>query len=217
MLEKSQFVTKVYATVGGALILSALTAFFASTSPAILAWLANSATMIAIAVIDLILVAVLTFAWRKLSPTTATLCLALYALLDGLLLSSIFLIYDFGSVISIFFACAGLFILLALFSRSPFIDTSHWGSILTIGLLCIIVMGIVNVFLGSSLLHQLLSGAGLAIFVGITIYDQQKINELADAHHRYHDQLVVPMALSLYLDFINIFLRLLELFGKRDD
>lgn len=144
---------------------------------------------------------------------------AAYAALNGLTLSVIFLLYEIASVQRVFFITAGMFGCLAVWGSVTKDDLSSVGSICGMALWGLIIAGLVNLFLGSSRLDWILSLVGVAVFTGLTMFDAQKIKQAA-AREALMDAASVHRvgiigALTLYLDFINLFLYLLRLFGRR--
>jgi hypothetical protein len=168
---------------------------------------------------ELLLVIGLTAAINKLSLTTATAMFVLYSAINGVTLSSIFWLYTVGSIATTFFVTAATFGAMSLFGFFTKTDLSSWGKWLLMALIGLIIAAVVNIFVGSSMLDFVVSCIGVLIFVGLTAYDTQKIKEMflmapdaGEATQKY----AVLGALTLYLDFINLFLYLLRFFGKRN-
>jgi FtsH-binding integral membrane protein len=153
----------------------------------------------------------------KLSPATALMLFMLYAALLGLMLSSIFLVYTGTSITRVFFISAAAFGGLSLWGYTTQRDLSPMGTFLMMGLIGLIIAMVVNIFLKSSGLDFVISGAGVLIFAGLTAWDTQKIKEMYDANDdgTVTGRKSVMGALTLYLDFINLFLFLLRIFGDR--
>lgn len=157
---------------------------------------------------------------HSLSFSTATALFGLYSLLNGVTLSYIFALFTMESLATTFFVTAGTFGAMALYGYVTKRDLSKLGSILMMGLIGLIIAGLVNLFLQSPMLSYITSGLGVLIFTGLTAWDMQKIKAMfADAYEDNEDvkKLSVLGALSLYLDFINLFLYLLRLFGRSKD
>jgi FtsH-binding integral membrane protein len=154
---------------------------------------------------------------EKLSPATALMLFMLYAALLGLMLSSIFLVYTGTSITRVFFISAAAFGGLSLWGYTTQRDLSPMGTFLMMGLIGLIIAMVVNIFLKSSGLDFVISGAGVLIFAGLTAWDTQKIKEMYDANDdgTVTGRKSVMGALTLYLDFINLFLFLLRIFGDR--
>ena len=140
-----------------------------------------------------------------------------YAILNGLTLSTIFIAYDIGTIFYAFGSTTLLFGALALYRYVNKKDMSKFGTILLVGLLVGIVVSVINLFVGSSLIDIALNWVMLAIFCGLTIFDIQKIKRIGEYGEHEREKLYVYCAMDLYLDFINIFLRLLQIFARRRD
>jgi uncharacterized protein len=163
-------------------------------------------------------VLVLSFGINRMSYATATLVFGLYAAVMGLSLSTIFIIYTASSIASTFFITAGMFGAMALVGVTTKTDLTKMGSILFMALIGIIIASFVNFFIGSGFMSWLISVLGVVIFAGLTAYDTQKIlrtGEIIDADSETGGKVAIMGALTLYLDFINMFLFLLRLFGDR--
>ncbi len=160
----------------------------------------------------------LSFRIQSMSASTAQTTFWIYAALMGLSLSSIFLVYTGNSIARVFFITAASFGALSLFGYTTKRDLSAWGSFLFMGLIGIIIASLVNIFLASSALQFAISVIGVLVFAGLTAYDTQQIKEMyyaADSSEVAGKKAVMG-ALRLYLDFINLFLMLLQLFGNRE-
>ena len=169
---------------------------------------------------ELILVMVLSARIRKLHPAAAGALFFVYAALNGITLSAIFLIYQIGSIGMAFFTAACLFGAMSLIGYSTKKDLSNWRGFLLMGLVGLIIASLLNLFLASSGLDWMISIIGVLLFLGLTIYDTQQIRRMTIQSMQLGDEAVamkmgVLGALKLYLDFINIFLYLLRLFGRR--
>ncbi len=156
----------------------------------------------------------------KLSFTTATVLFGTYAVLNGLTLSMIFAIYTMSSIATTFFVTAGTFGAMALYGYYTKRDLSKLGSLLMMALIGLIIASVVNIFLGNSMLDLVISAVGVLIFVGLTAWDTQSIKQMLAQTEGEDEELVKKLsvlgALSLYLDFINLFLYLLRFLGSRD-
>lgn len=155
----------------------------------------------------------------KMSVNTARISLYVFSALMGLSTSSIFLIYQLGSIIHVFFIAAATFGATALYGYTTKKDLSSMGSFLMMGLIGLVICGIVNIFLQSSAFAFAISLIGLGIFIGLTAWDMQMIKEtyytIDDEENR--EKAGVMGALNLYLDFVNIFMNLLQLLGQKKD
>ena len=212
---------KVFVWMTLALVITGLTAYGVATSPALLAVvLGNSAMLIGLCVAELALVVVISGAINRLSLATATLLFILYSVINGATLSVLFLAYAPSVIAKTFFITAGTFGVMALVGYTTKTDLSSYGKLLFMALIGLIIATIVNMFLGSSMLELIISGVGVVIFVGLVAYDTQKIKQMmlmAPDGGESMQKLAVLGALSLYLDFINLFLYLLRFFGNSKD
>jgi FtsH-binding integral membrane protein len=154
-----------------------------------------------------------------LSLAVATLMFVLYSVINGALLSYIFILYTASSISTVFFITAGTFAAMAFIGYTTKTDLSSWGKILLMALLGLIIATVVNVFIKSTMFNLILSYVGVLIFVGLTAYDSQKIKQMllqAPDASEGAQKVALLGALTLYLDFINLFIYLLRIFGKRD-
>ncbi len=210
---------KVYAWMFGALAVTALVAFYASTSAAFLKWFLSSPwILIALLIAEFALVIGLTSAINKLSPVMATVMFLAYAVVNGLTFSVIFLAYSASAIATTFFVTAGTFGLMALVGSFTDRDLSKIGSVCFFALIGIIIATIVNLFLHNDVFDLIVSAIGVVVFMGLTAWDAQKIKDsLSGADYNAESaKYAVIGALSLYLDFINIFIYLLRFFGRRN-
>ena len=168
-----------------------------------------------LAFVEIAVVLVFSLLFKKLSPTVVTVLYFAYAFLNGFTLSVIFAVYEITSVSYAFFGTAALFGILAYIGKNTNKDLTKFATILTVALLVGIILTIINFFIGSSMLDIVLNWAILFIFLGLTVYDTQKIIKMHEAGFVEEEKLYIYGAMELYLDFINIFLRILRLFGKR--
>jgi FtsH-binding integral membrane protein len=159
---------------------------------------------------------------NRMSAATATALFVIYSALNGVTLSIIFLAYTSSSIVSTFFICSATFLACSIYGWTTKRDLTSWGGFLTMGLIGIIIASLVNVFIRSSAVNVLVSYIGVIVFVGLTAYDTQKLKNMALTQPTDLDGAVVRKgailgALSLYLDFINLFLMLLRIFGTSRD
>lgn len=212
-------VNKVYLWMSMALLVTGLVAYYVASDLQLLhAIFGTRGVFTGLIVAELALVIGLSAAINRISALVATLMFLAYSVLNGVVLSSIFVVYDLGSIATTFFITAGMFGGMALVGFFTKKDLSSMGRILYMAVWGLILALVVNLFLKNTMFDMLVSFAGVIIFAGITAYDSQKIKALLlDAPETEHTQkLAVIGALSLYLDFINIFLYLLRFFGKRN-
>ena len=212
---------KVYTWMTLALVLTGLTAYGVATSPGIMmALYSNSALMWGLVIAEFALVIGISAAINRLSLATATLMFVAYSVINGAMLSSIFMIYTAASIASVFFITAATFAVMALIGYTTKTDLTSVGKLLFMALIGLVIATIVNMFIGSSTLTMICSYVGVLIFVGLTAYDSQKIKNMlmqATDAGESSQKLALLGALTLYLDFINLFIYLLRIFGDRRD
>ena len=162
-------------------------------------------------------VLILSFGIQRMKAATAQLVFWLFSGVMGLSLTHIFLTYTGTSIVRVFFISASVFAAMSLYGYTTKRDLSGWGSFLFMGLIGIIVASIVNIFLASPMMHFVISAIGVLVFVGLTAYDTQGIKNTYDVSDsgEVTQKKAIYGALRLYLDFINLFLMLLHLFGRR--
>jgi FtsH-binding integral membrane protein len=220
------YMLKVYNYMGIGLVVTGLVSYFSAQAAVgadgqLTAWgslIFQSPLMWVIAFAPLAFVLVLSFGINKLSGATAQLLFWVFAAVMGLSLSSIFMVYTDASIAKVFFISAATFGAMSLYGYTTKRDLTGIGNFLIMGLIGLIIASIVNIFLASSMLDFAISAIGVLIFVGLTAYDTQKVKESYDEGHGAEvlQKTAVMGALSLYLDFINLFLMLLRLFGNRE-
>jgi FtsH-binding integral membrane protein len=211
---------KVYVWMTLALAITGLTAYGVANSPGILQMIyGNSMVMWGLIIVELAIVFGVSAAINRLSLTTATLLFILYSVINGALFSSIFLIYTAASITTVFFITAGTFAAMAVVGYTTKTDLTSMGKILLMALIGLIIATIVNIFVKSSTMEMIVSYIGVLIFVGLTAYDSQKIKQMlmqAPDAGETSQKIALIGALSLYLDFINLFIYLLRIFGKKE-
>ncbi len=218
-MSVSAVMRQVYVKMFLALVVSALTAFLCVTTPAVMSFMLSSQWIyLGCCVLELVMVIVLT---RRIAkggnPVIATLMFYLFALLNGLTLSLLLLIYTASSVVATFGITAGVFAAMSLYGYFTDRDLTSLGTFLFMGVIGLIICTVVNIFLKSTQMEWIISFAGVAIFIGLTAWDTQKIKTmLATCPVEQQENVATWGALSLYLDFINLFIYLLRFFGNRD-
>ena len=223
--EKNTFLCKTYTWMGAALLVSAAVAYFAAASGLILHILkaTGGIGMILLCVAELVVVFYLSASIRKISSQSAKLLFFAYAALNGLTLSTIFYAFSISSIGLCFISAAAMFFVMALYGATTKSDLTTAGKYLSMALLGVLIASLLNGLLrlfgvGGGMLDWLISVASVVIFTGLSAYDSQKIlraSYRADGSEAY-SKIAILGALELYLDFINIFLSLLRLFGRRD-
>lgn len=206
---------KVYFWFSLALVITGLTAWFASTNPTIINFLTTSRGAIWILlIVQLGMVWYLSARIMSMSLQSASMLYVLYSFICGITFSFIFLVYAKTTIASAFFITAGMFLVMSIYGFVTKTDLSSIGNILFMGIIGIIIATVVNIFLKSATLNYVISYVGVAIFVALVAYDTQKIKALIGMENNEQTQkLAIIGALSLYLDFLNIFLFILRIFG----
>ena len=210
----------VYMQMAAALSVTGIVAYFLAQSPLFLQTIMTNPSIMWIAIIaQLALVIWLSARLQRMSMATATLLFILYSVLMGVSMSAIFIAYTMSSIASTFFITAGTFFAMSIIGIVTRIDLSRIGSILLMALIGLIIASVVNIFLHSETMYWIISFAGVLIFVGLTAYDTQKIKEMVANYGVADDmghKLALFGALTLYLDFVNLFLHLLRILGNRE-
>jgi FtsH-binding integral membrane protein len=217
---QNEFVRRVYNWMALGLAVTAITALYLAASGLAFSLLASPVTLLVLVLAELGIVIALSAAIGKLQSSTAMLMFFAYAFLNGLTLSIIFLVYTKASIASTFFITAGTFAAMSIYGYTTKKDLTSMGSFMTMALIGIIIASFVNFFLRSPAFYWLITYAGVAIFVGLTAYDAQQIKEMSYAGFAGSEDErkgSVIGALRLYLDFINLFLLFLRIFGKQND
>jgi FtsH-binding integral membrane protein len=218
-MHENLFFQKVYFWMFLGLLISAMVAFIVPIQFSFLLVFLYSSRWIYLGFFLAYLLFIWYFSKRilKLSHTTAIVLFIIQAILLGIFISSIFIIYELGSIALIFFVTSIIFLLLSLFGYFTKIDLTSLGPILSVGLIGIIIVSVINIFLGNGLIDTIISVIAVIIFIGFTMYDTQKLKEISriNESHEMMSKLAIIGALSLYLDYVNLFLNLLSLFGNR--
>lgn len=218
-VAQNEFVRRVFNWMGFGLALTAIVAMLTASSPSMMQLIySNPIVLIGLLVAELGLVVALSAAIGRMSAGTATLMFFGYSALNGVTLSSIFLIYTSSSIANTFFVTAGTFGVMSLYGYTTKRDLTSWGSFLFMGLIGIVLASLVSFFFQSETLYWGITYIGVVIFVGLTAYDAQAIKNMAlqgFGDEESERKGSVLGALRLYLDFINLFLMLLRIFGQR--
>jgi FtsH-binding integral membrane protein len=210
------YMQRVYSYMAGGLALTGIVAYVAASSGFYQAVAATPLIWI-VMLAPLGFVLVLSFGIQRISASTAVALFWIYAAVMGLSLGSIFLVFTGISIARVFFITAATFGAMSLYGYTTRSDLSGFGSFLLMGLIGIVIACIVNIFVGSSVLQFAISVIGVIVFVGLTAYDTQRIREiyLESDTDEVEGKKAILGALALYLDFINLFMMLLQLFGQR--
>lgn len=211
---------KVYLWMTMALVITGFTAYGVATTPGILMAIAtNRILFFGLIIAEFALVIGLSAAINRLSLSMATLMFVLYSVINGATLSLIFVLYTMSSIASVFFITAGTFAVMALIGYTTKTDLTSLGKILFMALIGLLIATVVNLFLKSTGLQLIVSYIGVLVFVGLTAYDSQKIKHMlmtAEDAGETTQKIALLGSLTLYLDFVNLFLYLLRIFGKRE-
>lgn len=213
------YVQRVYAWMVGGLLLTTASAVLVASSETLQAAIFGTPLVWVVMLAPLAMVFFLSARIDTMKPSTAAGTFIAYALTNGLSFGSIFLVYDLGSIFQVFFIAAGMYAGAAIFGYTTKRDLTGMGSFLFMGLIGLVIASIVNIFLGSSILEFAVSAIGVLVFTGLTAFEMNKIKEQAIVMYAgeglAHKRAIIG-ALSLYLNFVNLFLYLLRLFGNRD-
>ena len=217
--EQQRFMVRVYNWMTAGLAITGFMAFYVSNNETIMSIIFGNPIMpIVLMIAQIGLVFWLASRVMQMSVSQATGVFMLYAGLTGVTFSFIFVVYTSASITSTFLVTAGTFGAMSLYGYTTKKDLTSWGSFLFMGLIGIIIASVVNMFMQSTMMHMIITYAGVLIFVGLTAYDTQKIKEMNILGNEGTDEdtkEAIRGALTLYLDFINLFLMLLRLFGER--
>jgi len=217
----SLLMRKVYMWMTFALVITGFTAYLVASSETLLMTIfSNQIIFWGLVIAEFALVVGLSAAINRLSLTAATLMFVLYSVINGATLSFLLLLYTATSVVNVFLITAGTFAAMAAFGYFTKTDLTSWGKYLFMALIGLIIASVVNIFTKSSGLEMILNYLGVLIFVGLTAYDSQKIKQMmlqAMDSGEQAQKIALIGALSLYLDFINLFIYLLRIFGSKRD
>lgn len=214
----SKIMKRVYLKMFFAMIVTALTSYVCFNVPAVTYTLfSNSGLYFGLLIAEVVLVFVLAGALHKISSTVATVLFYVYSILNGIVLTTILAAYTASSVFGTFVITAAVFGTMTIYGYVTKSDLSRVGNFLFMALIGLIICTIVNLFMHSSTMEWIISFAGVVIFIGLTAWDTQKIKQMAAfADESQAGKLATIGALSLYLDFVNLFLYLLRFFGSRE-
>jgi FtsH-binding integral membrane protein len=214
-------IRKVYTWMALALAITGITAYGVYVSPNLISLVVSSkALFFGLIIGELAMVMLLTARLEKLSLTTATAMFVAFSVLNGVTMSTIFLAYTMTSIATTFFICAATFAVMSFYGAVTKTDLSSMGKLMFMALIGLIIASVVNMFVRSSGLDLIISYIGVLVFVGLTAWDTQKIKRMlaqADYMDEGAQKIALIGALSLYLDFINLFLYLLRILGARRD
>ena len=216
ILSQNALLSKTFFRMFLGLLATALASFY-SYSSGLLETILMDGSYYYLFIAEIIVVLVFSLFFRKLSAGLVTILFFGYAFLNGITFASIFYVYELYSISYVFLATSALFGILAYIGKTTNKDLSKFGTILSISLLVGLVLTIINLFLGFTMLDIILDWAILLIFMGFTVYDMNKLRHMQELGYADNEKLYIYGAMELYLDFINLFLRILSIFGKRRD
>lgn len=211
---KNDFIPKTFFWMFLGLLGTAIVAWYTYSSGLFINILANDAFGILL-IAEVVVVLLFSFLFRKLSPTAVGILYFIYAAINGVTMSTIFVVFELNSIILLFVASSVLFGGLSLYGYKTSKDLSNWRTLLFGTLLIGLIVSLINLFIKNSMLDIILDWVILLVFFGITAYDMNKIKQLSLDENLDKSKLHIYGAMELYLDFINIFLRILSIFGKR--
>jgi len=220
-IQVNAFIRSVYNWMAIGLALTGFVAFYVANDESLIRLIfGNRLIFFGLIIGELALVFTISARVHKMQSSTATALFVLYAALNGVTLSAIFLIYTRSSIATTFFICAGTFVACSVYGWTTKRDLTSFGGFMAMGLIGIIIASVVNMFLRSPGMHMIISYIGVLVFVGLTAYDTQKLKSMALTQPIGLDAGVARKgailgALSLYLDFINLLLMLLRILGSR--
>lgn len=206
---------RVYNHMFLAIINSMIVSYLVSTSPGLMAFLFTGVMKWVVIFAPLVAILALSFGIQHLTRGQATAALHAFAALMGLSFATIFIVFTIGSIVSAFMGAAVLFGTMSLYGYFTKRDLTSIGQFMFIGLIAIIIASIINIFMESSVMTMVISAIAIVIFLGLTAYDTQQIRQQVSVSSDGREE--IQGALALYLDFINLFINLLQLFGGRRD
>src|SRR3954470_22822876 len=214
----ARFMNNVYAWMAAGLALTAVVAWWVSSQGQYLRTIFNPGSLIFLFLVEIGLVMAISYAVNKISAGVATALFLLYAAVNGLTFSAIFLIYRLPDIGVAFAVTAGMFGGMSLIGYTTKIDLTRFRSFLIMGLIGLVIASVVNMFMASSALYWIVTYAGVGLFLALTAYDTQVLKQIAYATENdpaMANRLAINGALRLYLDFINLFLFILRILGSR--
>ena len=205
---------RVYGHMSLAVLISMIVSYFVGTTPALLQFFFTGALKWVVIFAPLAAILGMTFAQEKMTKNGVQIFLQVFAALMGLSFATIFAVYTMGSIFTAFMGAAVLFGTMSFYGYFTKKDLSSIGQFMFVGLIAIIIASVINIFIGSTVMQMVISTLAIVIFLGLTAYDTQRIREMVSYDN--DGKAEVFGALSLYMNFINIFLNLLHLFGSRE-
>ena len=213
---KDNLISKTFLWMCFGLLITFITGYFVAHNEVMLENIYGGWGYWIFVIVELLLVIVLSARIMRMKPATAKVCFLLYSFVSGLTFASIFVYYAIDSIMIIFLVAAIIFAVMAIIGYTTNVDLTRIGSYLFFALVAVLVVALINIFIGSSMLAMIISIVCVLIFIGITAYDVQKIKALENSGLP-KENLAIYGALDLYLDFINLFIHLLSIFGRSRD
>jgi FtsH-binding integral membrane protein len=213
--EINSAMSRVYGHMGLAVLVSMIVSFFVGTNPALLAFFFTGALKWIVIFAPLVAVLAVSFAMDKFSKQLLTVFLHGFAALMGLSFATIFAVFNMGSIVSAFMSAAILFGVMSFYGYFTKKNLDSIGQFMFVGLIAIVIASIINIFVGSTVFQMVISAIAVIVFLGLTAYDTQRIREMVSVDNDGKSEIMG--ALTLYLDFINLFISLLQLFGDRKE
>lgn len=213
---KDNLISKTFLWMCFGLLITFITGYFVAHNEVMLENIYGGWGYWIFVIVELLLVIVLSARIMRMKPATAKVCFLLYSFASGLTFASIFVYYAIDSIMIIFLVAAIIFAVMAIIGYTTNVDLTRIGTYLFFALVAVLVVALINIFIGSSMLAMIISIVCVLIFIGITAYDVQKIKALENSGLP-KENLAIYGALDLYLDFINLFIHLLSIFGKSRD
>lgn len=207
---------RVYSQMSLAVIVSMLVSYFVGSSPELLQFFFTGMTKWIVIFAPLVAILAFTFAADNFNRSQLQLFLHSFAALMGLSFATIFAVFTMGSIVSAFMSAAVLFAVMSAYGYFTKKSLDSMGKFMFVGLIAIIIASIINIFIGSTVMQMVISAIAIIVFLGLTAYDTQKIREMVSVDGDTGREEVIG-ALTLYMDFINLFINLLQLFGGRKD
>ncbi|MBP3461700.1 MAG: Bax inhibitor-1/YccA family protein [Bacilli bacterium] len=215
-MNETKIMPKVFLWMFIGLAITFLTGSYIANRPTMILEMFKPSTVLILFVVEIVLVVALTVRIHKMNPITAKIMFMLYSFVTGITFSSIFVVYNISSIIYIFLATSLLMLIFALIGYFTKMDLTKIGTFLFMAIIGILIMCIINMFVGNENLNILISIISVIVFVIYIAYDVQKVKKLYMSGNIPEDNVAIYGALQLYLDFINIFLDLLRLFGDNN-
>ena len=214
--EVNSAMGRVYAHMSVAVLVSMIVSYFVGTSPELLAFFFTGVTKWIVIFAPLAAILAFAFASENFNKSQLQLFLHGFAALMGLSFATIFAVFTMGSIVSAFMSAAVLFAVMSGYGYFTKQSLDSLGKFMFVGLIAIVIASIINIFIGSTVMQMVISALAIIIFLGLTAYDTQKIREVVSMGGDTGREEVIG-ALTLYMDFINLFINLLQLFGGRKD